>query len=110
MKIMHRLTVKGLKMNKSRTIATFAAIALSMTLITIIANTVVGLKESIYDFYIKRDGNYDVSFVMKEPTKENIEKLRLNRDAEEVYLCQDIGVVPFTDSKSKFRENIFIKS
>lgn len=110
MKIMHRLTIKGLKMNKSRTIATFIAIALSMTLITIIANTVVGLKESSYDFYIKHNGNYDVSFVMKEPTKENIEKLRLNRDAEEVYLCQDIGVAPFTDSTSKFRKNIFIKS
>ena len=110
MKIMHRLAVKGLKMNKSRTIATFIAIALSMTLVTIIANTVVGLKESSYDFYIRQYGNYDVYLNMKDPTEENIEKIRLRRDVDEVYLCQDIGVAPFTDSTSKFRKNIFIES
>ena len=110
MKIMHRLAVKGLKMNKSRTIATFIAIALSMTLVTIIANTVVGLKESSYDFYIRQYGNYDVYLNMKDPTEENIEKIRLSRDVDEVYLCQDIGVAPFTDSTSKFRKNIFIES
>lgn len=110
MKIMHSLTLKGLKMNKSRTIVTIVAIALSMTLITIIANTVAGVKESFYDFYVKHYGNYDVYLSLKEPTKENIEKIKLNRNVEEVYFYEEIGAVPFEDSTSKFRKNIFIKS
>ena len=110
MRIMHRLTLKNLKMNKSRTVITIIGIALSMVLITIITNSTESLKESLYDFVMRTNGNYDVSFDMEEPTSENIEKINLNRNTEEVYLYQVIGASPFKNSTSKFREYIFMNS
>ena len=110
MRIMHRLTLKNLKMNKSRTVITIIGIALSMVLITIITNSTESLKESLYDFVMRTNGNYDVSFDMEEPTSENIEKINLNRNTEEVYLYQVIGASPFKNSTSKFRKYIFMNS
>ena len=110
MKIMHRLTLKSLRMNKSRTVITVVGIILSMALITIVANSVSSLRESLYNQCLKSNGNTDVYLYSEKPTSENIEKIKLNRNTEEVYLEQVIGASPFKDSSSKFREYIFMNS
>ena len=110
MKIMHRLTLKSLRMNKSRTVITIVGIALSMALITIIANSTESLRKSLYDFNMRIHGNFDVTLHMEEPTSDNIEKIKLNRNTEEVYLEQLIGAASFDDSTSKFRNYIYMNS
>lgn len=107
MNIMHKFTLRSLKMNKSRTIATVIGIILSMALITIVANVILSLKESEENYFEKHYGNYDISFTGK-MTAENIKKLKANRNVSDVYLDQDIGEALFEDSKSKIRERVSI--
>ncbi len=107
MNIMHKLTLKSLRMNRSRTIATLIGIILSMALITIVANVIVSLKESEKNYFEKYYGNYDIALTGR-LSAENVEKLEDNRDVSGVYLYQNIGIAPFENSKSNFRDMINI--
>ena len=107
MNIMHTLTMKSLKMNKSRTIATVVGIILSMTLITVVANVILSLKETEENYFTKYYGNYDISLTGN-ISAENAKKLESNRDVDGVYLYENIGTAVFENSKSNFRDMINI--
>ncbi len=107
MNIMHKLTLKSLRMNKSRAVATLTGIILSMALITIVADVMVSLKASEENYFEKHYGNYDIAFTGR-MTDNNVKKLAANRDVKGVYLMQDIGVAQFEASESWFRNSIVV--
>ena len=107
MGIMHRLTLRSMKMNKSRSIVTLIGIILAMALITIAANFAESAKRTEENYFQRLYGNYDVNF-NGEFTDDDVKKLEANRKVDSVYLKQSIGVAPFENSISNFRNRIVI--
>ena len=65
MKILNKLTVKNLKLNKSRTIVTIIGIMLSCALIMVVAGMAASAQQTMVNLQINITGNY----VYKEQTK-----------------------------------------
>ncbi len=107
MSIMHRLTLRSMKMNKSRSIVTVMGIILAMALITTVANFAESAKRTEENYFQRQYGNYDVNF-QGEFTDDDVKKLEANRKVDSVYLKQSIGVAPFENSISNFRNRIVI--
>ena len=62
MKIMNKLTISNLKLNKKRTIVTIIGIILSVALITSLSTLISSFRSSLYNFYIQQRGNYHYAF------------------------------------------------
>lgn len=108
MNILHKLTLKNLRMNKSRTIVTIVGIMLSAALITMAASAIVSAKKTLSAYAEKTYGNYDVS-IDGDFDDNAIKKLELNRNIESVYKADIVGVALFENSKSSYRHYIAIE-
>ena len=105
MKLLHKLTIKSLKLNKKRTIVTIIGIVLATALITSIATLVSSAYKSYCEYVRETDGNYHVKF-NDVPTEEikNIE----NKDSiENLFLTQKIGYSIY--SKDNEQVNIYFQ-
>ena len=60
MKILNKLTVKNLKLNKSRTIVTIIGIMLSCALIMVVAGMAASAQQTKVNLQINVTGNYDL--------------------------------------------------
>lgn len=60
MKILNKLTVKNLKLNKSRTIVTIIGIMLSCALIMVVAGMAASAQQTMVNLQINITGNYDL--------------------------------------------------
>ncbi len=106
--IISKLTLKSLSINRRRTFVTLMGIVLSMALITLTANIIESLSATVSRYIEGKYGNYDVSLVLYPQSDDNIERIRLNRNTEAVYMKQDIGLAEFKNSKSEYRTQIGI--
>ncbi len=104
----HKLTLRSLLMNKSRTAMTIVAIMLSCALITVVA----GIGTSAWYSYIYAtmnfSGDYDVRFEGSFDD-ECIEGISRNRDVSGVYYLRNIGLAELPENKSKFKPYMLIK-
>ena len=103
----HKLTLRSLVMNKSRTAMTIVAIMLSCTLITVVA----GIGTSAWYSYIYAamnfSGDYDVRFEGSFDD-ESIEGISRNRDVDGAYYLRNIGLAEMPENKSKYKPYIKI--
>lgn len=106
MNILKKLTLKSLILNKSRTIMTIIGITLAVALITIVACLAASARQSVINYSVQSTGDYD-AYVGGTYSHEDMEKLRLNRNVENVYEVNYIGIAPF-DSKSNYHKNVSI--
>ena len=89
MKILNKLTIKSLKLNKKRTLVTIIGILLSTALITVVAGMITSGKATLQDYFIKNNGDYQVEF--KDVPTEDLSYIAENRNIDNYFLTSDIG-------------------
>ena len=108
MKLLNKLTIKNLKLNKKRTIVTIIGILLSVSLITAVASIYSSAIASLIDFETTEKGNFHVVFY--DVPKEDIKIFENNRQIEELYLTKDIGYAKLEESKNEYKPYAFVKA
>lgn len=99
MKILNKLTIKSLKLNKKRTLVTIIGILLSTALITVVAGMVTSGKATLQDYFIKNNGDYQVEF--KDVPTEDLSYIAENRNIDNYFLTSDIGYARFNESTNE---------
>ena len=99
MKILNKLTIKSLKLNKKRTLVTIIGILLSTALITVVAGMVTSGKATLQDYFIKNNGDYQVEF--KDVPTEDLSYISENRNIDNYFLTSDIGYARFNESTNE---------
>lgn len=108
MKSINLLTVKNLKLNKSRTIVTILGIMLSCALITVVMNVAFSFQKTLLEEEIITSGNYIYS--SNYASTEFIEKIRANRDVEDVYVEKLVGFGKLDAPKFEDRDGVAVKA
>lgn len=85
MNTLNKLTLKNLKLNKSRTIVTIIGILLSTALITVVAGIAASGQQTMINAEINFSGNFDL-FISGNATNEDVKEIKANRNVEEVYI------------------------
>lgn len=85
MNTLNKLTVKNLKLNKSRTIVTIIGILLSTALITVVAGIAASGQQTMINAQINFKGNFDL-FISGNVTGEDVKEIKANRNVEDVYI------------------------
>ena len=100
MKILDKLTIKNLKLNKKRTIVTIIGIILSVALICAVGGMFSCLRETMLQNAINDNGYYHVQ-LKTEP--ENISKLEKNRDVKSLMNIYNIGYSKLEGSQNEYK-------
>ena len=85
MNTLNKLTLKNLKLNKSRTIVTIIGILLSTALITVVAGIAASGQQTMINGQINFTGNFDL-FISGNATNEDVKEIKANRNVETVYI------------------------
>lgn len=105
MKIMNKLTISNLKLNKKRTIVTIIGIILSVALITSLSTLISSFKSSLYNFYIQQRGNYHYAFY--DISDADLEVIKKNKKIESISIIEDIGYA-LINSKNEYKPYVHI--
>lgn len=105
MNIMKKLTLKSLKMNRSRTIVTIIGIMLSVALITVIACLLSSTQKTLENHAVQSTGNYDIMF-MGDFKDDDVKKISSHRDVEAAYETMTYCFAHFKESISAYNSNI----
>ncbi len=105
MKIMNKLTISNLKLNKKRTIVTIIGIILSVALITSLSTLISSFKSSLYNFYIQQRGNYHYAFY--DISDDDLEVIKKNKKIESYSIIEDIGYA-LINSKNEYKPYVHI--
>ena len=97
MKILNKLTVKNLKLNKSRTIVTIIGIMLSCALIMVVAGMAASAQQTMVNLKINITGNYDL--FVKGANKKIIDNAQANRNVKDIYIKQNLGCAYLPQAK-----------
>lgn len=109
MNTLNKLTLKNLKLNKSRTIVTIIGILLSTALITVVAGIAASGQQTMIDGQINFSGNYDLS-LYGNVTTEAVKEIGANRNVEAVYLKDNSGVAKLPTFKNETRPYAYIQN
>ena len=105
MKIMNKLTISNLKLNKKRTIVTIIGIILSVALITSLSTLISSFRSSLYNFYIQQRGNYHYAFY--DINDDDLELIKKNKKIESYSIIEDIGYA-LINSKNEYKPYVHI--
>ena len=108
MKILNKLTMKNLKLNKKRTIVTIIGISLSVALICAITTFAVSFQNSMIEREIKTNGNYHIR--VQNVSKENEKYLENNAKIQDVQISQEIGYAILEESENENKPFAYIES
>lgn len=97
MKILNKLTVNNLKLNKSRTIVTIIGIMLSCALIMVVAGMAASAQQTMVNLQINMTGNYDL--FVKGANKKIIDNAQANRNVKDIYIKQNLGCAYLPQAK-----------
>ena len=89
MKILNKLTIKSLKLNKKRTLVTIIGIMLSTALITVVAGMITSGIATLKEYNKKTSGDYQVEF--KDVQTQDLSYIEENRNIENYFLTSNIG-------------------
>lgn len=89
MKLLNKLTLKNLRLNKVRTIVTIVGIMLSAALITVVSGMALSGRQTMIDAKKTWSGDYDVSLDIIDTAK--IDEIRQNRNVENAYYKERLG-------------------
>lgn len=107
MNTIHKLTLRSLLMNKSRTAMTIVAIILSCALITVVAGMGTSGLHSLVMAEINFSGDYDVSFDGSF-NDDSIDRLSRNRDVDGVYYERPVGIANIPEPKSVYKPYMLV--
>ena len=106
MNILKKLTIKNLKLNKTRTIATILGIVLSVALITAVTTMYTSAMESLIRTEKENDGN--IHLAIYGLSKDKLADLKNNRNIDHIYLTKKIGYAKLDESKNDSKPYAFI--
>lgn len=89
MKLLNKLTLKNLRLNKVRTAVTIIGIMLSAALITVVSGMALSGRQTMIDAQKTWSGDYDVSLDIIDTAK--IDEIRQNRNVENAYYTEIAG-------------------
>lgn len=108
MKILNRITVQNLKMNKKRTIVTIIGIALSVALICAVTSFAVSFQKAMVDREIKTSGNWHIS--INDISQENLKYIENNVKVKQIAYNQEIGYVQLENSENENKPYGYIEA
>mgnify|MGYP000114913051 FL=1 len=103
MKVLNRLSLKNLLLNKKRSIGTLIGITLSVSLICAVSGMFISLQDALVQTSIKSKGNYHITLYNQ--TDEEIKILENNRDIEQIDILNDVG---YSETDTKWDERPYI--
>ena len=106
MNVLNKLTVKSLKMNRKRTIATLVGIILSSALICALAGLVASIQKTLIKRAIADQGNFHAVFQKVE--KENLKYVRENRNVKEYFCVEGLGYAPLSESQNPDKPYLYL--
>lgn len=89
MKLLNKLTLKNLRLNKVRTIVTIVGIMLSAALITVVSGMALSGRQTMINGQTTWSGDYDVALDIIDTAK--IDKIRQNRNVENAFYKERLG-------------------
>ena len=89
MKLLNKLTLKNLRLNKVRTAVTIIGIMLSAALITVVSGMALSGRQAMIDGQTAWSGDYDVALDIIDTAK--IDKIRQNRNVENAFYKERLG-------------------
>ena len=99
MKVLNKLTINNLKLNKKRTTVTIIGIILSTALICAVAGVFSSFQKTIVKSYEKEPGNFHVNY--KNVPEHEIKYIINNREVEKFFYTQDVGYSKLSGSKNE---------
>lgn len=99
MKILNKLTLSNLKLNKKRTMVTIIGIMLSTALITVVIGMVTSGTEALKGYAMKTSGDYHVEFT-NVPIEES-GYIKENRNVGSIFKTKDLGYSKLENSKNE---------
>lgn len=105
MKILNKLTIKNLKLNKKRSIVTIIGIILSVALITAVSTMMMSFKSSLINFEIKTGGNYHYAFY--NVPKSDFTYFENNRNIESFFTTKSIGYSKLENSENEDKPYLY---
>ncbi len=108
MKILNKLTLKNLKLNKTRTIVTIIGILLSTALVTVVAGMATSAQQTIINAEINIKGDYDMC--INDFKSADVETIESNRNVKAVYVNDDLGCAYLPKAKLEKRPYINISA
>ena len=106
MKILNKLTIKSLKLNKKRTLVTIIGIILSTALITVVAGMVTSSQATLKEYFRNTNGDYEVEF--KNVPQEDLSYIEENRNIDNYFLTSSIGYARFKESTNEYKPYFYI--
>ena len=106
MKILNKLTIKSLKLNKKRTLVTIIGIILSTALITVVAGMVTSSQATLKEYFRNTNGDYEVEF--KNVPQEDLSYIEENRNIDNYFLTSSIGYAEFKESTNEYKPYFYI--
>ena len=106
MKILNKLTIKSLKLNKKRTLVTIIGIILSTALITVVAGMVTSSQATLKEYFRNTNGDYEVEF--KNVPLEDLSYIEENRNIDNYFLTSSIGYARFKESTNEYKPYFYI--
>lgn len=100
MKLLNKLTLKSLRLNKVRTAVTIIGIMLSAALITVVSGMALSGRQTMIDAQMVYGGNYDVVFDITNNAK--IDEIRHNRNVESAYYRERLGYAEATNADDEY--------
>ena len=100
MKLLNKLTLKNLRLNKVRTAVTIIGIMLSAALITVVSGMALSGRQTMIDAQMVYGGNYDVVFDITNNAK--IDEIRHNRNVESAYYRERLGYAEATNADDEY--------
>ena len=108
MQVLTKITIKNLKLNKKRTIGTLVGIILSVALICAVAGMATSLRQSLIQTASSNTGYWNLK--LSNINKEDIEKLKNNRDIKDLNIINDVGYAKLENSQNENRPYIHLYS
>lgn len=108
MKILNKLTLKNLRLNKTRTVVTVIGIVLSAALICVTAGMATSVQRTLISAESTFSGDFDALFYVDSPDK--LDDIRANRNVKAAYLNQFTGCALLPEAKNEERPYICIEA
>lgn len=108
MKILNKLAIKNLKLNRKRTISTIIGIILSTALICAVSTIATSFRESLIRYTVSETGYYHIE--LSDVGNDDYESLKNNRDIKDIKVVNELGYSILPNSQNEYKPYLRIVS
>lgn len=101
MKLLNRLTLKSMRLNKKRALVTVVGVILATAMLTTVSILVTSARSSLVSYAIETQGKYH--YVFWDVDSEAIKYIRENRQVESWYAIEQLGYANLPESRNEYK-------